>query len=297
VTRATLSLPSPWYRRRTKLVSHVMQGACVGSAVAIAGVLVVVIAYFVARGGSALGLALLTELPKARGMAGYPGGMANGLVGTAILLGLASVIGLPLGILTGVFLSEYAARSKIAAPVRFLCDVLAGVPSIVVGIVGYELLVVPVGHFNGYAGALALAIVMIPIVARSTEEMLLLVPPSYREASLALGATRATTIVTVVLPAATGSLLTGVMLALARVASETAPLLFTALGSRLMTLDPGQPLPSLTVQIFNAATGPYTEEHKLAWAGMLLLLMLLLALNGLVRWAVRSIVKGHSGRN
>lgn len=296
MTRTPIASASSWYRRRTKFVSHAMQGACVGSAIAIAGILVIVIAYFVANGGVALDWTLLSQLPKARGMPGYPGGMVNGLFGTAILLALASVVGLPIGILTGVFLSEYAARSRLAAPVRFLCDVLAGVPSIVVGIVGYELLVVPVGHFNGYAGALALAIVMIPIVARSTEEMLLLVPNSFREASLALGATRATTIVRVVLPAATGGVLTGVMLALARVASETAPLLFTALGSRLLTLDPGEPLPSLTVQIFNAATGPYPEEHRLAWAGMLLLLLLLLALNGLVRWAARTIIKGHSAR-
>jgi phosphate transport system permease protein len=296
VNRALLPEASAAWRRWKRVSSRAMLGACAGSALVIAGVLVVVVADFVVRGGAELRLSLLTQIPQARGMAGYPGGLLNGLVGTAILLALASAVGLPIGILTGVYLSEYAANSRLAAPIRFVCDVLAGVPSIVIGIVGYELLVVPVGHFNGLAGALALAFVMIPIVARATEEMLLLVPRAFREASTALGATRAQTIVRVVLPAATGGVLTGVMLALARVASETAPLLFTALGSRLLTFDPSEPLPSLTVQIFDYATGPYPEEHALAWAGMLVLLLLLLALNVLVRLAVHRIMTGRLRR-
>ncbi len=294
--RALLPEPSAAQRRRKRVTSRVMQGACAGSVLLIAGVLVVIVTYFLVRGGAALNLALLTEVPTARGMPGYPGGLMNGLIGTGILLALASLVGLPIGILTGVYLSEYAANSRLAAPIRFVCDVLAGVPSIVIGIVGYELLVVPVGHFNGLAGALALAFVMIPIVARATEEMLLLVPRAFREASTALGATRAQTIVSVVLPAATGGVLTGVMLALARVASETAPLLFTALGSRLLTFDPTGPLPSLTVQIFNYATGPYPEEHALAWAGMLVLLVLLLSLNVLVRYAVHRMMSVRTRR-
>lgn len=287
MTRTPIASASSWYRRRTKFVSHAMQGACVGSAIAIAGILVIVIAYFVANGGVALDWTLLSQLPKARGMPGYPGGMVNGLFGTAILLALASVVGLPIGILTGVFLSEYAARSRLAAPVRFLCDVLAGVPSIVVGIVGYELLVVPVGHFNGYAGALALAIVMIPIVARSTEEMLLLVPNSFREASLALGATRATTIVRVVLPAATGGVLTGVMLALARVASETAPLLFTALNNQFWSTDMTRPFPNLPVVIFQFAMSPYEDWQRLAWAGALIITAAILLINVIARVLLR----------
>jgi phosphate transport system permease protein len=261
---------------------------CGGSAFASAAILLAVIAYFVSIGGPSISWALFSKLPLARGMEGYPGGMLNAILGTIILLLLASLVGIPIGILTGVFLSEYGARTRLAICARFMCDVLAGVPSIVVGIVGYELLVVPIGHYNGYAGALALSIVMVPIVGRSTEEMLRLVPQSLREASLALGATRAQTILRVVLPAATGGVVTGVLLSVARVASETAPLLFTALGSRLLTLDPAQPMPSLTVHIFNLASGPYREEQSQAWAGMLVLILLLFVLNLLVRFAVRT---------
>jgi phosphate transport system permease protein len=169
-------------------------------------------------------------------------------------------------------------------PTRFVADVLTGVPSIVVGILGYELVVVPMGTYNGYAGALALAFIMIPIIARTTEEMLRLVPQSYREASIALGATKARTIFRVVLPAATGSVVTGIMLAIARVAGETAPLLFTALGSRLLTTDPSRPFPSLTVQIFTYASGPYPEERRLAWAGILVLITLIFVLNLIIRY-------------
>ena len=160
-----------------------------------------------------------------------------------------------------------------------------------VGILGYELVVVPMGGFNGYAGAAALAFIMIPIVARTTEEMLRLVPHSYREASIALGATKAETILRVVIPAAAGSIVTGVMLAIARIAGETAPLLFTALGSRLLTVDPGQPFPSLTVQIFKYAIGPDRDQQDLAWAGMLILIALVFVLNLLVRLTVHHMQK------
>ena len=275
------------HRTSARATSVVLKLACSASAFLISGILLWVIGYFISLGGSALDWALVSELPKARGMEGYPGGMLHAILGTGVLLVLASAVGIPAGILTGVFLSEYGAESRLAAPARFVCDVLAGVPSIVIGILGYELIVVPIGHYNGWAGAFALAVVMIPIVARTTEEMLRLVPRRFREASIALGATRAQTILRVVLPAATGGVVTGVMLALARVASETAPLLFTALGSRLLTLDPSQPLPSLTVHIYNQATGPYREEQTQAWAGMLILILLVFALNLAVRFAVR----------
>ena len=213
--------------------------------------------------------------------------MANALIGTLILIALASAVGIPIGMLAGIYLAEYSSNSWLGGPVRFISDVLAGVPSIVVGILGYELVVVPMGHYNGYAGAAALAFIMIPIVARTTEEMLRLVPHSYREASIALGASKTRTILTVVIPAATGSLITGVMLAIARIAGETAPLLFTALGSRLLTLDPSNPFPSLTVQVFDYASGPYKEEQDLAWAGMLILIALVFALNLVVRFTTR----------
>jgi len=275
------------HRASTRVTSFVFKALCTAAAFLISGILACVIGYFLSLGGSSIDWALFSQMPQARGMEGYPGGMLHAILGTLELLALASVVGIPAGILTGVFLSEYGSESRLATPARFVCDVLAGVPSIVVGILGYELVVVPIGHYNGYAGAFALAIVMIPIVARSSEEMLRLVPRSFREASIALGATRAQTILRVVLPSATGGLVTGVMLAMARVASETAPLLFTALGSRLLTLDPSQPMPSLTVHIFNQASGPYREEQAQAWAGMLVLIVLVFALNLAVRLAVR----------
>ncbi len=221
-------------------------------------------------------------------MEGAPGGMANGIVGTLVLLLVAFTIGIPIGMLAGIYLAEYGTERWLAGPVRFLSDVLAGVPSIVVGILGYELLVVPLGRHNGWSGAMALAFIMIPIVARTTEEMLLLVPNSYREASIALGATKARTILRVILPAATGSVITGIMLALARVAGETAPLLFTALGSRFLTVNPNEPFPSLTVQIFNYATQPNKAQNALAWAGILVLIAMIFVLNLLIRYFARS---------
>jgi phosphate transport system permease protein len=244
-----------------------------------------VVGFLVVIGASSLHWNFLTTLPIPPGMPGSPGGMMNGVLGTLILVGLASLVGIPVGMFTGIYLAEYEDQSWIAAPVRFVSDVLAGVPSIVVGILGYQLLVVPLGGFNGWAGALALAFIMIPIVSRTTEEMLRLVPNSYREASVALGSGKAKTILAVVIPAATGSIVTGIMLAIARVAGETAPLLFTALGSRLLTTNPSQPFPSLTVQIFTYATGPYPGQKKLAWAGILVLIMIIFVLNLAVRYA------------
>src|SRR5215469_9603128 len=261
-----------------------MFGLCVMFTVAILAILALVTGYLLSIGASSLSLDFFTKTPIPRGMDGYPGGMSNALFGTVILIALASAVGVPVGMLTGIYLSEYSANSFIAAPTRFICDVLSGVPSIVVGILGYELLVRPIGNYNGYAGAMALAFIMVPIVARTTEEMLRLVPNSYREASIALGATKARTIMTVVLPAATGSVITGIMLAIARVAGETAPLLFTALGSSLLTLDPARPFPSLTKQIFDYATSPYPAQQKLAWAGILGLIALIFGVNLAIRF-------------
>ena len=273
----------------TRSTSRVMYAACIAFTIAILALLVLVTGYLVSIGIASINWDFFTMLPVPRGMPGYPGGMKNAIVGTAMLIALASAVGIPIGMLAGVYLSEYSANSWIATPTRFIADVLTGVPSIVVGILGYELVVVPLGHFNGYAGATALAFIMIPIVARTTEEMLRLVPSSYREASIALGATKARTILKVVLPAATGSVITGIMLAIARVAGETAPLLFTALGSRLLTVDPDEPFPSLTVQIFTYATGPYPEARRLAWAGILVLIALIFVLNLAIRLFARSV--------
>jgi phosphate transport system permease protein len=279
----------PTFVRLARAQSGLMFAICVVFTAIIIGLLALVTGYLVSIGFKSLHLSLFTQLPIPNGMAGYPGGMLNAVVGTLILIGLASVVGIPIGLLCGIYLSEYGANSWLATPTRFIADVLTGVPSIVVGILGYQLVVVPIGHFNGYAGAMALAFIMIPIVARTTEEMLLLVPRSYREASIALGATKARTILVVVLPAATGSLITGAMLAVARVAGETAPLLFTALGSRLLTFNPLQPFPSLTVEIFNDATGPYPEARRLAWAGILVLILLIFVLNVLVRMFIGTV--------
>jgi phosphate transport system permease protein len=273
---------------------------CSFCAVFIIALLALVTGYLLWLGASSLTLDFFTQTPS--GDVNNPGGMKHALFGTALLILMAAGVGIPLGMLTGVYLSEYSGRGLLGTPVRFICDVLAGVPSIVVGILGYELLVVPfsrgemlgiplpwlksmgISSYNGFAGAMALAFIMIPIVARTTEEMLRLVPNSYREASIALGASKARTILTVVIPAATGSVVTGIMLAIARVAGETAPLLFTALGSSYLTLDPRQPFPSLTAQIYQYATGPYVGQRQLAWAGILVLIALIFILNLLIRF-------------
>lgn len=266
--------------------SRTMFVVCVLFTAAILSLLVLVTGYLISIGAASLSVDFFRKDPSGL-VTGDIGGMRHALVGTGILVGLASLVGIPVGMLAGVYLAEYEAGSWIASPVRFIADVLAGVPSIVVGILGYELLVVPLGGYNGWAGALALAFIMIPIVTRTTEEMLRLVPGSYREASIALGATKARTILRVVIPSATGSIVTGVMLAIARVAGETAPLLFTALGSRLLTTDPSQPFPSLTKQIYDYATGPYPEQKRQAWAGILVLITLIFLLNVGIRFLTR----------
>ncbi len=299
--------------------SQVMYGLCIALTVLIIAMLVWVSGYLVSIGWKAISLEFFTQLPS--GDPNAPGGMLHALAGTFALVIMASLLGIPIGMLAGVYLAEYDTDSKLATPVRFVCDVLTGVPSIVVGILGYELLVAPLsywdghlhlfsrdwqilpnGGYNGWAGALALAFIMVPIVARTTEEMLRLVPDSYRQASIALGASKARTILQVVIPSATGSVVTGVMLAIARVAGETAPLLFTALGSRFLPFfsapsagrpgyihpsDLSYPFPSLTVQIYDYARGPYRAQNELAWAGVLVLIALIFVLNLAIRFATR----------
>ncbi len=287
-------LDRSWYRRFATIQSACMKVLCAAFTLAILAILVLITLYLLVKGFNYLSWSVVSELPIPPGMEGSPGGLKNALVGTGILIALASAVGIPFGMFAGVYLSEYSANSRLAAPVRFVADVLTGVPSIVVGILGYELLVVPIGHYNGYAGAAALAFIMAPIVARTTEEMLRLVPNSYREASIALGATKGRTILHVVVPAASGSIITGIMLAIARVAGETAPLLFTALGSRLLTLDPSQPFPSLTVQAFEYSRGPYKEQQNVAWAGLLILIGLVFVLNLALRFTVHHLRRDRS---
>lgn len=268
-------------QRVSRAVSAMMVCVCAIFTLMILGVLGLVIGYLFQRGFGALSIDFFTRLPT--GDPADPGGMKNGIIGTTVLIALASIIGIPFGVLTGIYLSEFPDDRAFSNPVRFICDVLAGVPSIVVGILGYELLVVPLGSYSGWAGAGALAFIMVPIVARTTEEMLRLVPQSYREGSLALGATKSQTIFRVVLPSATGSVITGVLLALARISGETAPLLFTAGYSRLLTTDPSEPFPSLTIQIYKASQDANPGQQQLAWAGMLVLVVLFLILSAAIR--------------
>ena len=282
-----------WRTRVAKAKSGAMAALCALSAVAILAVLGLVVGYLVSVGVRSLSIDFFTRLPTYD--AADPGGLKQAIVGTLVLIALASAVGIPTGMLAGVYLSEYEADGWLAAPTRFVCDVLAGVPSIVVGILGYELLVRPIGSYNVWAGALALAFIMVPIVARTTEEMLRLVPGSYREASVALGASKAKTILAVVLPSATGSVVTGVMLAIARVAGETAPLLFTAGISRFMPiafneygipndLNVDQPFPSLTVAVYDFAQNPSPEIRGMAWAGAIVLIALIFVLNLAIRF-------------
>lgn len=262
--------------RRRKLLNYAMLGLAVACTVIVLIPLVSVLAYVIARGAGAFNLDFFTQLPKPVGEPG--GGMANAIVGTIILVGLACLIGLPVGILAGTYLAEFG-RGPLAAAVRFLSDVLTGVPSIVTGIFINVMVVLRMGHFSAYAGGLALAVIMIPLVTRTTEEMLRLVPNSLREASLALGATQARTVTSIVYRSASAGLITGIMLAVARVAGETAPLLFTALNNRFWHTGLDQPIASLPVYIYRYAISPYQDWQQQAWGAALLLVLMVLATN------------------
>ncbi|HEY9282220.1 MAG TPA: phosphate ABC transporter permease PstA [Pyrinomonadaceae bacterium] len=267
-------------RRVTNAVMSTLTAACAYLGVAI---LVLILGYIAWRGFSSLSLQFLIDTPKP---VGEGGGIGNAIVGTLILLALASVIGLPLGIAAGVYLSEFG-RGRFAGVVRFITDTLTGVPSIVTGVFIYTLIVLPMKQFSAYAGGIALAVIMIPIVTRTTEEMLRLVPASLREGALALGAPQWRVTTGVVLPAAASGIATGAMLAVARVSGETAPLLFTAFGSRFFNVYLDQPIASLTVQIFNYAVSPYDEWHAQAWAATLVLMTIILVINISVRFLTR----------
>jgi phosphate transport system permease protein len=272
--------------RRRKIVNVVMLGMTAFSTLLSVSVLFFVLVYLIVKGGSSLNVAFFTELPKPVGESG--GGMANALVGSAKMLGIAAITGLPVGLLAGLYLSEFAGRTM-AGAVRYAADLLNGMPSIVVGIFVYTLVVLPMKQFSTLAGGLALGIMMIPIMTRSTEEFLRAVPVSLREASLALGASRTLTIVRVVVPAATRGIVTAAMLGLARVAGETAPLLFTSLGNAFWSPGVLHPTASLPVMIYNYAVSPYDDWHRQAWAAGLVLLMLVLLAN----LGARSLLGGH----
>ncbi len=246
--------------------------------VAAIGVLLIILGYIAMQGIGALNLSFLLNDPKP---VGEGGGIRNAILGTMMLLLLASVIGMPFGIAVGVYLSEFGSL------VRFLVDTLTGIPSIVTGVFVYTIVVVPLKHFSALAGGLALALIMIPIVARTTEEMIKLVPHSLREGALALGAPQWRVTLGVVVPAAASGIATGAMLAIARISGETAPLLFTAFGSRFFSYYLDQPIASLTVQIYNYAISPYDEWHAQAWAATLVLMTLILSINIAVRFLTR----------
>jgi len=247
------------------------------------GILFVILAYIAYRGIGSLNIRFLTDSPRP---VGEGGGIGNAILGSLVLLSLSSAFGLPIGIAIGVYLSEVG-TGKFSSIVRFVVDTLTGIPSIVTGVFVYTLIVLPMKHFSALAGGVALALIMIPIVARTTEEMLKLVPHSMREGALALGAPQWRVILGVVLPAAASGIATGAMLAIARVSGETAPLLFTAFGSRFFSTNLNQPIASLTVQIYNYAISPYDEWHAQAWAATLVLMTLILGINIIVRFLTR----------
>jgi phosphate transport system permease protein len=245
--------------------------------------------FVVTQGARAVNVEFFTHMPLPVGEAG--GGMANAIVGTLILLGLAAVFGLPIGILGGVYLAESTDR-RLPWLVRFLADLLNGVPSIVIGIFAYALVVRPLQHFSAIAGGIALAVIMLPIVLRTTEEMIRLVPSSLREAALALGLPEWKVILRVVLPTARAGIITGVMVAIARVAGETAPLLFTAFGNRFWHQSLGQPIAALPLQIFAYAIAPYDDWHRQAWAGALVLIGIVFVVSLAARVATRGRFSG-----
>ncbi len=272
---------SMWWR---KFVSAAFVAFC-GASVLLALVPLAFILFFVvSQGIQALNFEFFTSMPKPVGEEG--GGMGNAIVGTLMLTGLGSLFAIPIGIVSGIYMAEYAG-SRFSATIRFAADTLNGVPSIVVGVFVYGIAVLPFKQFSALAGGLALGIMMIPIIARTTEELLLLVPSTMREGALALGATRARAVFSVVLPAAAPGIITGVVLALARIAGETAPLLFTSFNNRFFTTSMTQPIASLTVQVFTYAISPYEDWHRQAWAGALVLVMIVLVCSLLARLATR----------
>jgi len=283
-TKATVApgmLQISLYRRFT---DKLMTGVAVSTVVLVLVPLVAIFSYLVIKGIGSINWAFLTQTPKPVGEAG--GGMANAIGGSILVLGIASLLGVPVGIGAGIYLSEYG-RNRFGDFVRFTSDVLNGVPSIVIGIVAYSIVVLRQKHFSALAGGFALAIMMIPTIARTTEEMLLLVPNAIREAAYGLGVPRWRTTLSITLRTATSGVITGVMLAFARVAGETAPLLFTAFGNQYWNWNTNEPTAALPLQIFTYAISPFEEWHRQAWAGALVLIILIVGAVSAVRIAVR----------
>jgi phosphate transport system permease protein len=268
--------PASGLAKRRRAVDRIMTGLSLGAVLVALVPLASVLVYVVAQGGAALNWAFFTSLPKPVGETG--GGMANAIAGTLTLIGLASCLALPVGVLGGIYLAELG-NGRSGGWIRFTADVLNGVPSIVVGVFVYTLLVVPMRRFSALAGGVALGIIMTPLVMRTTEELVRLVPDTLREASLALGIPWRITTLRVVLRTAAVGVLTGVMLAVARIGGETAPLLFTAFNNQFWQSRLDQPIASLTVQLYNYAIAPYDDWHRQAWAAALVLMTITLLLN------------------
>lgn len=269
---------------RRRIIDHFITGVAVLTVVLVLLPLGAIFAYLIYKGAGSINWAFLTQTPKPVGEPG--GGMANAIVGSMVILAIASLMGVPLGIGAGIYLSEYG-RNRYGDVVRFVSDVLNGVPSIVIGIVAYGLVVLRQGHFSALAGGVALAIMMVPTIARTTEQMLLLVPQAIREAAYGLGIPRWRTTLSITLRTATSGVITGVMLAFARVAGETAPLLFTAFGNQYWNWKSDQPTAALSLQIFSYAISPFDEWHRQAWAGALVLIILIVGAVAAVRFAVK----------
>jgi len=275
-------------RRRT--VSRVMTLFCAGSVI-LALIPVGLILFFVVKQGiGSLDWNFFSQLPKPVGETG--GGMANAIIGSLVVTALGAVFAIPIGIMSGIYIVE-SGGTRLGSLARFAADTLNGVPSIVIGVFVYAVAVLPFKTFTAFAGGLALGVMMIPIITRTTEELLRLVPMSLREGALALGATRGRAVFTVVLPAALPGILTGVILALARIAGETAPLLFTAFGNRYWSTSLDQPIATLTVQIYTYALSPYEDWHRQAWAGALVLVTLVFVCSLLARLATRRLQRMH----
>jgi phosphate transport system permease protein len=269
---------------RRRVTDHLMTALAVLAVIIVLAPLIAIFGDLVYRGASSLNWAFFTQTPKPVGETG--GGMANAIVGSVLILGIASIIGVPFGIGAGIYLAEFG-RNRLGGAIRFTADVLNGVPSIVVGVVAWAIVVLYQKHFSALAGGVALAIMMVPTICRTTEEMLLLVPQSLREASYGLGVPRWRTTLSITLRTATSGVITGVMLAFARIAGETAPLLFTALGNQFWNLNPSQPTAALPLQIYVYANSPYDDWHRQAWAASLVLIILIVGAVSAVRYAVR----------
>ena len=273
--------------------NHAATGVAILSTILVIAPLVAIFAYLLYKGASSLNLAFFTQIPKPVGEAG--GGMANAIVGSSILLALGSLLGVPIGIGAGIYLAEFGRGGKLANFVRFTADVLNGVPSIVMGIAIYSLIVLPQKHFSALSGGVALGVMMIPVITRTTEEMLLMVPNAIREAALGLGVPNWRSVLSITLKTASPGVITGCMLAFARVAGETAPLLFTAFGNNFSSTNINQPIDALPLRIYTYAISPYDEWHRLAWAGALVLIILIVVSVSLVRFVTtRGVLKGAS---